>query len=142
MYIIIDLIFSKEFLNCGFSPNPNNHDIESISLIITDLKDQYEQHNYALTEIDKCRSYIESNIVISYCYNFEKEFLNKYKIFPKYYIDLNTVLGIGGLRKTCEYYKVIYNQEDICQTLYLLFKTVYAKIKILDSCKGYNLPKL
>ncbi|CAH6419902.1 Hypothetical protein HVR_LOCUS978 [uncultured virus] len=117
MYAIIDVKFSPTIKSF---PYPQTHDIEGVDVILTEFNGDYEFRSVSLTTINEIKQSLENNIVISFCYDFEVSFLNKYGIHPRQHIDLNHLLGFGNLASCCSLLQVFFNKENICKTLYEL----------------------
>ena len=113
MYAIMDTVFAKKYINCGYIPDSNNSDIESLSLIITHFIKSMKKNIY-VAAVSQSKDLLENNIVISYCYFFELSYLNKYGIFPKKYIDLNYHFNIGTL------------SLHVNSKIYLMINLIYA----------------
>lgn len=117
MFVIIDVVIGGQ-MTFGEFPTPQSNTIESINLIITDLNGKQERKTVTKSELTSIKGIIESNVVLSYCYEFEKSFLEKYDIHPQKYIDINHLIGMGSLKFCCGIYNIYFDQSDICRVLY------------------------
>ena len=87
---------------------------------MTDFIKLYKKHIIPFHLINDAKPLLENNVVMSYCYEFENNFLSKYNIKPINYIDINAALNISKLNRACSILDVVLDESDITHTLYLL----------------------
>ena len=117
MFVIIDVEVTYKH---GYFPTPENNDIIKVDTISTNFDGCHQYKSVTPESIDKIKGELENNVLITFCYDFESSFLNKYGIYPKRHIDLNKLLGFGTLERCCDLSNIPFNKDNICETIYKL----------------------